>query len=334
MRILESKNIQKIGFLLVQNFALMSYASAVEPLRAANLIAGVDLYEIIPLSATGNIVHSSSGLAVECLELAKAGTECHTIFVCAGGGAKDWAVMENVHGTLRWLARQGVRIGGISSGAYVLAAAGLLENRDFTIHWEHATVLKEAFPHLSPRQVRYVIDGDRVTCAGGVAPLDLMHALIAQRMGAHFARRVSDWYLHAAVAEPGAPQRGSTAERFGTHHAALLTVLEKMEATIEHPLDRDEMAKLAGISIRHLDRLFADDLGMGFLEVYRNIRLDHARRLLEQSPLSIAEVGFATGFSSPGHFSRAFKDRFSATPNSLRQKFPLNSQDFTVKNKK
>ena len=79
--------------------------------------------------------------------------------------------------------RLGVRIGGISSGAYVLAAAGCWTGSDFTIHWEHAPVLAEAFPHLVPRQARYVIDGNRITCAGGVAPLEMMRALIAERMG-------------------------------------------------------------------------------------------------------------------------------------------------------
>jgi transcriptional regulator GlxA family with amidase domain len=314
----DSKSTQKIGFLLAPNFALMSYASAVEPLRAANLLAGVELYDIIPLSGGGEPVESSSGLAVGCGPLETVGVSCHTIFVCAGGDPKDWAAMNALHGTLRRLARQGVRIGGISSGAYVLAAAGLLGTSDFTIHWEHATVLKEAFPHLTPRQARYVIDGDRVTCAGGVAPLDLMHAMISDRMGSHFARRVSDWYLHTAVAEPGAPQRGSAAERFGTHHPALLTVLEKMEATIEQPINRAAMAKLAGISSRHLDRLFNEHLGSGFLETYRKIRLDHARRLLEQSPLSIAEIAYATGFSSAGHFSRAFRALTGKSPGSFR----------------
>lgn len=321
MSAIEQKNAQRIGFVLVPNFALMSYASAAEPLRAANLIAGTDLYDIAPLSFDGMAVRSSSGIAVDCASLALMGERCHTIFVCAGGGPQDWAVAESSHGILRRLARQGVRIGGISSGAYVLAAAGLLDNRDFTIHWEHAPVLKEAFAHLSPRQARFVIDADRITCAGGVAPLDMMHAMISERMGAHFARRVSDWYLHTAVAEPGAPQRGSTAERFGTHHPALLTVLEKMETAIENPLDRQTMAKLAGTSARHLDRLFASHLKTTFLESYRAIRLDHARRLLEQSPLSIAEVAFATGFSSAGHFSRSFRARFGHTPNAVRQRF-------------
>ncbi len=317
----DTRKNQRIGFLLVQNFALMSYASATEPLRAANLIAGLDLYSAVPLSVHGRPVASSSNMNVECAALSDLGETCHTVFVCAGGNPKDWSTVEDAHPILRRLARKGVRIGGISSGAYVLAAAGLLDNRDFTIHWEHAALLKESFPTLTPRQARYVIDGDRVTCAGGIAPLDLMHAMIADRMGAHFSRRVSDWYLHTAVAESGAPQRGSLPERYGTHHPALLTVLEKMEATIEAPLDRAAMATLAGVSIRHIDRLFAEHMPGGFLETYRNIRLDHARRLLEQSPLSVAEIAFATGFSGAAHLSTAFRKRFDATPTALRARF-------------
>ncbi|RWO18303.1 GlxA family transcriptional regulator [Mesorhizobium sp.] len=320
MATIESKSLQRMGFLLVPNFALMSYASATEPLRAANLIAGVPLYDVTLLSSSGQPMRSSSGLTIDCDDLLAKGGACHTVFVCAGGTRHDWVDRDGLYGTLRKLSRQGVRIGGISSGAFLLAAAGLMDNRDFTIHWEHAELLKEAFPHLSPRQARYVIDGDRITCGGGIAPLDMMHAMISERMGSHFARRVSDWYLHAAVGEPTAPQRGSAAERFGTHHPALLTILEKMEAAIEQPLSRHAMAKVAGISVRHLDRLFADHQEIGFLEAYRNVRLDHARRLLEQSPLSISEISYATGFSSAGQFSKAFSARFSSTPSRLRDK--------------
>ncbi|MDK1385887.1 GlxA family transcriptional regulator [Sinorhizobium sp. 8-89] len=315
----EAKNIQKMGFVLIRNFALMSYASAIEPLRAANLIAGRDLYQVKPLSFAGRSVVSSSGVAVDCEDAAANAKHFHTVFVCAGGGRADWEEAAPLYPALRRLSREGVRIGGISSGAFILAAAGLLNNRDFTIHWEHAPVLREAFPDLSPRQARYVLDGDRITCGGGVAPLDMMHALISERMGSHFARRVSDWYLHTAIAEPADPQRASSAERFGTTHPALLAILEKMEATIEQPLERAAMARFAGISPRHLDRLFAQHLRSGFLETYRQTRLRHARRLLEQSPLSISEIAFATGFSSPAHFSRAFKALFDRTPGECRR---------------
>ena len=85
------------------------------------------------------------------------------------------------------------------------------------------------------------------------------------------------------------------------------------------------------ISARHLDRLFKEHLKAGFLDTYRNIRLNHARRLLEQSPLSISEVAFATGFSSPGHFSRCFKQAFAAGPKELRTRFSSQSQGFSFK---
>jgi transcriptional regulator GlxA family with amidase domain len=314
------RQIQRFGFLLLPNFALMSYASATEPLRAANLLAGRNLYAIGQLSQGGRAVQSSGGIDIACEDISTAGAEFHTVFVCAGGDPVNWVETDRLFSPLRRLSRLGVRLGAISSGAYVLAAAGLLENRDFTIHWEHAPVLREAYPELAPRQARYVIDGDRITCGGGVAPLDMMHAVIAERMGAHFAGRVSDWYLHTAIADPSDPQRGSAAERFGTHNPTLLAALEKMEAAIENPLDRETMARFLSISARHLDRLFAQHLSAGFLETYRRIRLDHARRLIEQSPLAIAEIAFATGFSSAGHFSQAFKMHYGKIPSSLRLK--------------
>lgn len=318
----DSRNTQHIGFLLVPNFALLSYAAATEPLRASNLLSGSRLYETVRLSADGKPVRSSSGIAFDCECIASVGERCHAIFVCAGGGPEDWANQETAVATLRRLSRQGVRVGSISSGSFVLVAAGLLDDRDFTIHWEHAPLLRETFPHLAPRHARYVLDRDRMTCGGGVAPLDMMHALIGERMGSNFARKVSDWFLHTAVAEPTAPQRGSTAERFGTNHPILLSVLEKMEATIDRPLSRFTMAAYAGISERHLDRLFTTRLGKSFLATYVEIRLHYARRLLEQSPLSVSEIAFATGFSSAAHFARRFTLMFGQTPRKARMRVP------------
>lgn len=312
------KNVQKIGFILIPGFALMSYASAIEPLRAANLLAGKDIYSLSSHAPEGAAAVTSSGIPVPSLPLPGRGSGFHTVFVCAGGTPVDWNVPA-VMACLRQLAREGVRIGGISGGPYLMAAAGLLEDRDFTIHWEHAPALMEAFPGLVPRQARYVLDGSRITCGGGVAPLDMMYALISERMGSDFARRVSDWYLHTHVESSGAPQRASLAERYRVNHPGLLTVLEKMEATIEAPLDRRTMAALAGLSPRHLDRLFSSQMGSSFLLEYRKLRLDHARRLLLQSPLSISEIAFATGFSSAGHFSRSYRATFGEPPRSQRQ---------------
>lgn len=311
------KNIQHIGFILVPGFALMSYASATEPLRAANLLAGRELYRIHTFCSKEHSVTASSGAIIPAIPISDRPAGLHSVFVCAGGHPAQWQE-PLVHIALRQLARAGVRIGGISGGPYLLAAAGLLKGRRFTIHWEHAPALMEAFPDLPPVQARYVIDGACITCGGGIAPLDMMHAMIARRMGADFARRVSDWYLHTVVGEPTAAQRGSLAQRYGVHHPALLGVLEKMEATIEHPLNRTTMARVAGVTPRHLDRLFHDYMRSTFVGQYRRIRLDHARRLLQQSPLSVSEIAFATGFSSAGHFSRSYREAYGGSPRDER----------------
>ena len=316
MQLTNNKLTQTVGFLLLPGFALMSYASATEPLRAANLLAGQPLYDVKAFSLDGSFVESSSGAIIPCERLGD--VPLQTIFVCAGGNPSTFG-SPSLYGALRQLSRKGVRIGGISGGPYILAAAGLLDGRDFAVHWEHAAALMEDFPHLNPRHARFVLDGSRITCGGGIAPLDMMHALISERMGAAFARRVSDWYLHTMVAEPAAPQRASVAERFGVNHPVLLNALEKMEASIEQPLDRAQMATFASVSRRHLDRLFAEHLGRSYAEVYRELRITFARRLLQQSALSVSEIAFATGFSSAGHFSRCYAAYYGRRPKEDRQ---------------
>ena len=309
-------NVRRVGFLVLPGFALMSFASAMEPYRAANLLAGRMLYQLRFFGESDTVASSSGALVpVESLPGRSSGLE--TLFVCAGGAPRDWDRPE-VHNCLRRLASDGVRLGGISGGPFVLAAAGLMSNRRFTIHWEHAPALAEAFPHLTPQQARFVIDRDRLTCGGGIAPLDMIHALIAERMGAAFARRVSDWFLHTEIGMAEGPQRGSAAERYGVHHPVLIRVLEKMAETVEGPLSRASMARFGGVSPRHLDRLFAEQLGSTFSSCYRDLRLDHAMQLVRQSPLTTLEIAFASGFSSAGHLSRQFKARFGGTPRQTR----------------
>ncbi|GJE61077.1 GlxA family transcriptional regulator [Methylobacterium trifolii] len=310
---------QEIGFILIPGFALMSFASACEPFRAANQLAGRSLYRLryFGEAAEGRVA-ASSGVEVPTEALPREHGCLHTVFVCAGGEPTAWD-RPAIHAVLRRLARFGVRIGGISGGPYLMAAAGLLADRAFTVHWEYAGATVEAFPGSCLTRTRYVADPDRLTCGGGVAPLDMIHTLIAGRMGEAFARRVSDWFLHTAIGAAADPQRASTAERYAVHHPALLAVIETMEKTIEAPLSRGAMARLVSLSERHLDRLVRDKRGVSFSAQYKAIRLAHARRLLRQSPLKIGDVAAACGFSDVAHFSRSYRSCFGCRPSAERQ---------------
>ena len=169
---------QTIGFLLVPGFALMSYASAIEPLRAANLFTGRTLYRWVHIAHKDQAVASSSGATVSMNARVGDDLALDLLLVCAGGNPAQFA-HRPTFAWLRRLAQRGLRIGGVSGGPYILARAGIMGGYRMTIHWEHAPAFAEEFPDLLLTRARYVIDRNRVTCAGGVAPLDLMHALIA-----------------------------------------------------------------------------------------------------------------------------------------------------------
>ncbi|RMD88958.1 MAG: GlxA family transcriptional regulator [Alphaproteobacteria bacterium] len=294
----------------------MSYASTVEPFRAANLLARRELYQILHFS-TGAAVPSSGAAVVPVDRLVGEMPDLDLLVVVAGGDPAGFAD-ERVFAWLRRMARRGVMIGGVSGGPVILARAGLMAGRRMTVHWEHAGALAEISPNLLIERSLYVIDRDRVTCAGGTAPMDLMHALIARDHGRAFARLVSDWFMHTDVRPSGGPQRGGLVERVGTTSAPVLAAVQAMEAHVADPLTLGELAQIAGVSTRQLNRLFRERLGASTMGHYRDLRLDTARRLVTQTPLSLTEVAVACGFASSAQFSRAFRRRYGLPPSRLR----------------
>ncbi|WP_343079118.1 GlxA family transcriptional regulator [Ostreiculturibacter nitratireducens] len=308
----------RIGFLLIDGFALMSYASAIEPLRAANLLAEHMLYDIRHIHAEGRAARSSSGAEVPAIEVQDAGTDHDMVLVVAGGDPMQFT-NERVLGWLRRLDRQGVVLGGVSGGPAVLANAGLMAGRRMTIHWEHMPALLERHPDLLLEKALFVLDRNRVTCAGGSAPLDLMHALIALHHGQAFARGVSDWFMHTEVRPSAGPQRAGLVERYGTTNGAILLAIEVMETHISDPLDLGQLAGFAGVSERQLNRLFREKMGRSAMAFYRSLRLGKARNLIQTSSVPLTEIALATGFASSAHFSNAYSAEFGAPPSQVRR---------------
>src|SRR5258708_26169123 len=193
----EARPAGRVGFLLIENFSLMSFSAAVEPLRAANVLAERQLYSWTIIAPSTTAAASSSGARLSpdmvLSSIAADRWRFDDIFVCAGGNP---ATFED-QTTFAWLrrqARRGTRLGGVSGGTWILARAGVMSCHRCTIHWEHVAAFREAFPEIDVRPTLFEIDGDRLSCAGGIASLDLMHRSEERRVGKECRSRWSPYH--------------------------------------------------------------------------------------------------------------------------------------------
>jgi transcriptional regulator GlxA family with amidase domain len=288
-----------------------------EPCRAANDLAEEELYTWRHVSPHGNPVEASNGIAILPDQGIDRPCEVDDLLVCAGGNPMEF----DDPTTFAWLraqAARGVRIGGVAGGPAILARAGLLADHRCTAHWEYIPAMRERFPNLMLTRSLYEIDRDRCTCSGGTAALDMAVALIEAEYGRPLANAVAEWFLHTRPRAADEPQRMSLRERYEVRHPGLLQVLAGMEEALEDPLPRTELAHSAGISVRQLERLFRTHLGRSIGAHYLALRLEHARRLLRQTTLSVLETALACGFASAAHFSRAYRARFGVAPRMER----------------
>jgi len=303
----------RVGLLLTEGFALMSYAAFIEPLRAANSLANRPLYEWTHVSADGQEVGASNGVSLLPDTIIGEPINVDMLIVFAAGTPQNFRD-DRCFAWLRAVARRGTTIGGVSGGPYLLARAGLLDGYRATVHWEHAAALQDEYPQLALEPGLFVIDRARITCAGGTAALDLAIKIIEKDNGIDLAREVGEWFIRSEAREPGHRQRPVLAERFGTRNARLLTMLEAMEQHIETPLNCAKLAALADISVRQLERLCRTELGRSIGETYMQLRLACAAQLLRSTDMSTTEVAMASGFRSPSHFSRRFKAAYGFPP--------------------
>jgi transcriptional regulator GlxA family with amidase domain len=307
----------RFGFLLIDDFALMSFASAVEPLRAANILAGRTLYEWFHISTGAEAIVASNGLSVTADYTIADNIKFNTVLVCAGGNPAAFDDKKAI-GWLRRLARSGCEIGGVSGGPFILARAGILDGFRCTIHWEHLPALNESFPNIVASPTLFEIDRGRLTCGGGVAALDMMHAIIRRDHGQSLAARVSDWYLQTAVRLGDSTQRISLSERVGTNSRSLISAIGIMERQLASPVPRQALAKAANVSVRQLERLFAKHLGVTINQHYASLRLAKARALLRQTSLPVVQIGAECGFLNASHFAKTYRAAFGVPPSKDR----------------
>ena len=309
----EHKNKRRFVFVLMENFTLLSFASAVESLRIANRMAEHPLYDWRIIGEGGDTVKCSAGTSFQLDGDLEELSRDDTVMLCGGIDIQS-ATTRKVLGWLRREARKGLTIGGLCTAAYTMAKAGLLDNKRATIHWENQDSFSEEFPDVDLTKSVFVVDGTRMTTAGGTSSIDLMLKLIAQDSSEELANAVADQLIYSSIRTDQDTQRLSVPTRIGVRHPKLSQVIQMMEANIEEPISPSILAKNVGMSTRQLERLFRRYLNRSPKRYYMELRLQKARNLLMQTDMSVINVALACGFASPSHFSKCYRSHYDTTP--------------------
>lgn len=296
----------------------MSFACALEPLRAANRLTHQKIYEWVLLSPDGGVVEASNGIGmVPDFGIGDMPT-LDMLFICAGINGQLFKDAKTIQ-SLKLYARGGVALGAISSGPHILARAGLLNGYRCTIHWEDRASFAEDFPNILVTDNLYEVDRGRYTCAGGVAAMDMMLNIISQSHGNELAVKVSDQFILDHIRSSTERQQSVLDQFWQAKSTKLETAIKQMESHIEDPLALEQIAEIIGITVRHLIRLFQKHLQKTPAQFYLEIRLNHAKHLLEKTSMSVTQIAIASGFSSAKHFSSCYKSLFGSTPAAQRR---------------
>ena len=282
-------------------------------------------YRIVLLADQPGPVRSASGLSL----IADASwrtfhDKVDTLLICGGPEMKPQQSNRQLLAWLRTMARRTRRIGSICTGAFLLAAAGLLNNRRATTHWGEVQRLAKEYKSttVDPDAI-YVKDGHVYTSAGITAGMDLALALVEEDLGREIALAVARM-LVLFLKRPGGQSQFSTQLQAQAVEGKRLTDL--LSWLIDHhhtPLTVEDMAVQAGMSPRTFARVFVTETGDTPALYLEKLRLEHAVRILETTGTSLDMTAQACGFTGHEQFRRAFQRHKGITPQVYRQRFQL-----------
>lgn len=310
---------RRIALVLLPEFALLPFSSAIEPLRAANRLLGHEAYAWDLFAATAPRVEASCGIGFEVQALPPEPKGYDLILVCSGLQAHRFTD-EGLQAWLRRAARSGIVVGALGDATFVLAKAGLLTNRRSVIHWTCLDGFVESYPEIDVRPDSFLVDGNIITCSGGTAAFEMMLQFIERDFGPALADQVSDYFLYLREQEHGARGPLPLSIRLRISHPRLRKVVELMEENLEEPLAIRDLAEAVDISTRQLERLFRSQIKTTAKKYYLERRLQKARRLLAHSALSVTEISLSCGFQQQGHFSRQYRLAFGENPSETRRR--------------
>jgi AraC family carnitine catabolism transcriptional activator len=296
------------------DFSSFDLGVAIEVLSTANEIIGHNAFRWRLVCEPGQNV-SSSGMAVVADHGLPTLRNGDRVVVC-GGRARIPAASPPIRGWLRAGYRLGCTFGVLGSGAHILAGCGIVNGRALSTHWLLEPALAEAFPNIRASSQAFAYDDRLLSCGGGATTIDLMIAHIARRHGTSVASGVADRLLCGTLRTQEDRQTRSQSCRLGLRNKKLSVALRVMSARLGDPPPPSEVARLAGVSVRQLERMFQAAVEMTPKAYMTRLRLERARLLLQQSDMSVIEVAVTCGFTSSSHFAKVYRARYGVSPSS------------------
>lgn len=299
---------------------LLDIACVVSALQLANYLHGRALYQPRLASPGGAPIHTATGLVVNAeTALERARGPLDTLVVSGGTGYVDAMEDERLVAHVRRLARVSRRVASVCTGAGVLAAAGLLDGRRAATHWWHAAHLRSRFPRVDFDSEPIFIDDEEVcTSAGVTAAIDLTLSFIEADVDASLARDVSR-HLVTYLQRPGnQAQMSMFTAPPAVRHSLVQDTISHITSHLADDLSATALATRAGVSERHLSRLFLKELGLTPARFVRRARTEAAAHLLAGSDLTVEAVAGRCGFGTAEALRQAFVSRYGVSPSHYR----------------
>lgn len=308
--------------LTVEGAQSLDVLGPIEVLHSAAALSPAGGYDIEVVAPNGGPVAFSNGVAINAAPLPQPPPPHDTLMVAGGSGARAAADNQVLTAWIAAAAARARRTASICTGAYLLAAAGVLDGRRATTHWRWCTTLAERHPavRLDPDAI-YIHDDNVWTSAGITAGIDMTLALVEEDLGGEVALAVAR-ELVVFLKRPGGQAQFSAALAVQQAERPALRELQGWIAThLDADLSVPALAARANLSERSFARAFRREVGESPAAYVEALRFERARMLLEEGAESLDTVARATGFRSAEVLRRAFQRRLGVSPSAYRQRF-------------
>jgi len=318
---LTEKN-NEIGFLLFDGFPMACLTSVIEPLRAANEIAGQEAFCWSLVTEDGDKVRSSANVR---FEAERDLSDCRSIDILflLSSPTSAFKNPAQANGALRGLARHGTILGGLSGGVFPLVRSGVMAGYPVSVHWCYEAAFEAEFPDMDARREVIVSGVKRYTAAGAAAAFDLALHLIEDRLGSDVAHEVACWFQHPLMRGEGVRQQvpNTSGSDTGEDLPPLVAkCVDLFAGRIGDPISIAEVADLAGVTPRQIERAFKQATGQSPSHYFRAMRMKAARQMVVYTKDPIADIAAAIGYSSAAPLVTHYRSAFGLSPSEDRRR--------------